>query len=530
MRRPLALSLVAASVVMAATAAQAAPGHDRGPTAGYAAQPITWRTCPSPVLRSRNAECGTLTVPLDYTNPRGRTIKLALSRIRHTSTRYQGVMLVNPGGPGGSGLTLSVLGEFVPDGAGASYDWIGFDPRGVGSSEPALTCDGGYFGYNRPAYVPTSPSIERTWLDRSKAYANACATNGGDLLGHLRTTDTIADMESIRKALGVPQINFYGFSYGTYLGQVYATLHPKQVRRMVLDGNVDPRKIWYRANLDQDVAFERNIKIFFDWVARYDSLYHLGTTARAVEATYDEQLRVLKANPAGGRIGPAEWTDIFLPAGYAVFRFPDVAASFAGWVNDKDADALVAAYDDANGQGPGADNGFAIYLAVQCTDAAWPKNWNQWRIDNWATYVRAPFETWGNAWFNAPCAFWKARSGTPVRVDGSKAPPVLLISETLDGATPYEGSLEVRSRFPKASLVEGVGGSTHAGSLNGVACVDDAVAAYLRRGTLPVRAGGRTSDRKCDAIPHPDPTAAARRGAARDITRQDLQRLISPRL
>ena len=93
-------------------------------------------------------------------------------------------------------------------------------------------------------------------------------------------------MDSIRKALGEKQINFYGFSYGTYLGQVYATLFPNQVRRMVLDGDVDPTRVWYAANLDQDVAFDKNIKIYFDWVAKYDAIYHLGTTGEAVEKRY----------------------------------------------------------------------------------------------------------------------------------------------------------------------------------------------------------------------------------------------------
>ncbi len=100
----------------------------------------------------------------------------------------------------------------------------------------------------------------------------------GAILDHLKTTDVAQDMDSLRKALGEKQINYYGFSYGTYLGQVYGTLYPKNVRRMVLDGNVDPRQVWYQANLDQDVAFDSNIKIYFGWLAKYDDVYHLGNT------------------------------------------------------------------------------------------------------------------------------------------------------------------------------------------------------------------------------------------------------------
>src|SRR6201999_3191302 len=116
------------------------------------------------------------------------------------------------------------------------------------------------------------------------------------------------------------------------------------------------------------------------------------------------------------------------------------------------------------------------YLAVQCTDLRWPSSWPRWQVDNWAMQRKAPFETWANAWYNAPCRSWSARPGRPVTVSGETAPPILLLSESLDAATPFTGSLQVRKRFPKASLVEGVGGTTHAGSLFGDKCVDDTVA------------------------------------------------------
>jgi len=145
---------------------------------GYTPPPVDWGTCTKPSLVTRNAECGFLVVPLDYAHPGGQKIKLAVSRIRHKSADadYQGVMLTNPGGPGGSGLTLAVLGEYVPDHVGEQYDWIGFDPRGVGSSVPALSCDVNYFGYDRPYYVPVNRSLEKTWLAKAEGYATACDT------------------------------------------------------------------------------------------------------------------------------------------------------------------------------------------------------------------------------------------------------------------------------------------------------------------------------------------------------------------
>ncbi|GLZ36905.1 alpha/beta hydrolase [Actinokineospora sp. NBRC 105648] len=522
--------------VVLAPGVQAAPQPKPAPNqVSYDPAPIAWGVCASPGLARRGAECGFLEVPLDYAKPAGTKIKLAVSRIKAKvpAEQYQGIMVTNPGGPGGSGLTLSVLGEFVPNDAGLAYDWIGFDPRGVGSSQPALSCDGNYFSYNRPYYVPATKQLEKTWLDRSKGYAQACDTAGGELLDHVKTTDTVNDIDVIRKALRQDKLNYYGFSYGTYLGQVYSTLYPERVRRMVLDGNVDARKVWYQANLDQDVAFDRNIKIYFDWVAKYDSVYHLGKSGKAVEAKfYAEQLKFIK-NPAGGIIGPDEWTDIFLQAGYYVFGWEDVANAFSAWVNNGDYAGLKALYDASNGQGPGTDNGFAMYLATQCTDVQWPTQWSRWQVDNWLTFLRAPFETWGNAWFNAPCINWGGKVGKPVQVDGSKAPPILLIDETLDAATPYEGSLELRSRFPKSVLIEGVGGTTHSGSLNGVACTDNLIADYLASGKLPARKPGRRSDTQCDPVPVPVPAAVAqqRKVAAApsvpgDITRADLQKLI----
>ncbi|BCB74665.1 alpha/beta hydrolase [Phytohabitans flavus] len=527
MRRILAATVASAIglVLTAGVSSGAAQATGRG-SSGYTPPPISWGICENPVLASRGAECGFVEVPLDYSKPDGTKIKLAISRIKAKSPAadYQGVMLTNPGGPGGSGLIWAVLGEFVPDGVGEDYDWIGFDPRGVGSSEPSLTCDTEYFGYNRPYFVPVTGSLEKTWLARTNAYAEACDRAGGPLLDHLKTTDTVADMESIRKALAAEQINFYGFSYGTYLGQVYATQHPDKVRRMVLDGNVDPSRVWYEANLDQDVQFDKNIEVFFAWVAKYDSVYHLGASADAVKAKYYDTLEKLRTAPAAGKIGPTEWNDIFLSAAYYVFGWEDTAATFAAWVNEGDTEPLLARY--APPGAPGADNGYAIYLGVQCTDVQWPTSWSTWQQDNWRIHTEHPFSTWNNAWYNAPCVSWGAKAGTPVQVNGSKAPPILLISETHDAATPFTGSLEVRKRFPNSALVEGYGGTTHAGSLNGAECIDNTVAAYLATGALPQRLDGNQSDKRCHPIPQPNPTGEPAPPSTTSITRAELQELI----
>jgi len=488
--------------VMSVPAATAVPS--RAPTsAGYTPPPVQWGACTVPRLVDAGAQCGYVVVPLDYDRPNGTKIQLAVSRVMHKTpdAQAQGPMLVNPGGPGGSGLIYAIFGEFVPHGAGDAYDWVGFDPRGVGSSKPALSCIPDYAGYNRPFYVPVTPKLEQTWLKLSKSYAKACDANQHALLSHLKSIDSVRDMESIRKALGAPQINFYGFSYGTYLGQVYGTLYPNRLRRAVFDGVVDATRVWYQANLDQDIAFNKSVKVFFQYVAAHDSTWHLGKSAAVVELRYYAEMRKLIGHPADGKIGPDEWTDIFNQAAYYVYGWVDVADAFAAWVHNRDAAPLVALY----GGPPFDDNGYAIYLGVQCTDAKWPTNWNTWRRDNWRTYAKAPFLTWGNAWFNAPCVYWPAKPGKPVKVDGRGVQSVLMINETLDGATPYSGALQTRKTFPNSVLIEGVGGITHAGSLSGVTCTDDRIAAYLQTGALPARKPGNRSDVQCDPVPAPEP-------------------------
>ena len=480
-----------------------------------AAGPVSWGDCTDAVLKGAGAQCALLTVPLDYRNPGGPTIQLAISRIRHTSpdSQYQGVMLVNPGGPGASGLELSSLGQYVPDGVGGDYDWIGFDPRGVGASVPALSCDPGYFNAPRPNFVTLTPDLQQAWLAKVQGYAQACGRAQPGLLAHLSTIDSAHDLDSIRAALGADQISYYGFSYGTYLGQVYATLFPQRVHRLVLDSNVNPRDVWYQTNLNQDTAFNRNIDLWFGWVAKYDNVFHLGSTTEDVQRLYYQSLRSVADHPAGGVLGPDEFTDVFLQAAYYRFGWTDIAFAWSDWIAHSDPSSLIGLYkqDDT----PGNDNSYAVYLGVQCTDAQWPVSWRDWERDNWRLYAAAPFETWDNAWFNAPCISWPAPAGTPVQVDGGKVSSALLIDETLDGATPFEGSLEVRDLFPGSSLIAEPGGATHADSLFGDSCVDDKISAYLKDGTLPARQPGELADVNCRPLadPVPSPSGPAPSGS-----------------
>ena len=236
------VALVAIGVEVTASASPARL-HLRSPAADVAADStIGWGRCAAAFLRQAHARCAMLDVPLDYADPSGPQIQLALSRILHTvpGDEYQGVMLVNPGGPGGSGVGLVTLGQYVPQHAADAYDWIGFDPRGVGASQPSLSCIPKYFHGHRPPYVPKTTGAREHVARTFRALCGRMRSERArpsSPHGHDRAA---RDMESIRLALGVDQINYYGFSYGTYLGQVYATMFPGKIRRAVFDGTVDP--------------------------------------------------------------------------------------------------------------------------------------------------------------------------------------------------------------------------------------------------------------------------------------------------
>ncbi|HWU33363.1 MAG TPA: alpha/beta fold hydrolase, partial [Marmoricola sp.] len=440
---------------------------------------LAWGACPSEVMVP-GAQCAKLRVPLDYSNPSGAQITLELSRLAHTSGPYLGAMLANPGGPGGSGVNMSGMSLRVPRGVGSQFDWIGWDPRGVGLSEPSLHCDPNYNSGDRPAY--DLAKNRAVWLKRAADYAKACGENGGALLAHMTTEDNARDMDSIRQALGQSKISYYGYSWGSYLGQVYLTLFPTHVKRVVLDGVVDPRGVWYQGNLDQDVAFQKTIGIFFDWVGRNNATYHLGANRAAVQAAFSRELAQLANRPAdNGQVGPDEFIDATLDAGYYVFNWDQDATNMAKLINNHDGSGIESTYQQRNA-GPDNENQTAVYNAVQCTDAPWP-GLAQTLKDNATLAKRAPFETWANMWFNAPCLTWPAAAKAPIAIKAAtNLPQILLIAETFDAATPFSGALQVRSIFPTSSLIEGVNGSTHAGSLNGVACTDNAVADYLSTG------------------------------------------------
>jgi pimeloyl-ACP methyl ester carboxylesterase len=453
--------------------------------------------------------CASLRVPLNYSDPGGRKITLALSEIPATApaAQRQGVLLVNPGGPGAPGLSFaaSTAAGLAPSVA-AQYDIVGFDTRGVGASVPALSCQASFFARPRPNYVPASAAAEQLLINRARGYAAGCERNFGWLLPYMTTEDLARDMDSIRVALGQQQISYYGVSYGTYLGQVYGTLYPHRIRRMVLDSVVDPAGAWYADNIDQDYAFQGRMTAFFAWIAANDEVFHLGSTQAAVNATFGATMARLASHPisspSGPLIGPDELSDTILIGGYSNSWWPYLASALSSYVRGGSGAELVTLYHEVGQQN---ENEFAVYTAVECSDVSWPRSWARWNADTWRVYRTAPFEAWGNAWFNAACAFWPVHGpAMPVHIDGTELPPILMLQGSLDAATPYQGALVARRQLPTARMVVVQGGGNHGQSLATPpnACVNAYLNRYLATGALPPAKPGLVNA-TCPALPAP---------------------------
>ncbi|MFD1048031.1 alpha/beta hydrolase, partial [Kibdelosporangium lantanae] len=438
--------------------------------------------CTDQTLAAGGAECGTLAVPLDPASPTGNTITLAVSRVRHKTATAKGTVLSVPDPFTGSGYQQSLLGARVPQ--GDSFDWIGIARRGLAPSVPAITCAPSPETPGRPNFVPT-PITQPYWTNRIQKTANDCAND--PLLDHMKATDVAADLERVRTAVGASTVSLYGQAYGTYIGQVYQTLYPTRVTRAVYDGSVDPRRIWYNANnFDQDVLLEDNEHRWFDYLAAQDSTYHLGNTRAAVQAVFDQQVRDLTVQPVND-FGPADFIDVYSFSSYSEQTWPILAPALSALVNNNDISMTLGLHSAFYAGDSG--NKYGALLAELCTDTPWPTDWNKWTADTWATHVKAPNSTWGNTWFNGPCAYWKHRPSVPVQPGGLGS--ALIVNGTLDAVMPFEGSLEVRSRFPNSALVSVAGGISFQSTFAGNTCVDGVIADYLVNGAKPARKPGR---------------------------------------
>ncbi len=467
----------------------ASPGAARGASAPAGISALHWHRC---LAQGASMQCASLQVPLNYAKPSGRKITLALTKVAATAParQQQGDLLVNPGGPGGPGRSLAAfVAEGLSPRVAADYNIIGFDPRGVGASTPALSCDPAFFTSLRPDYIPSNASAEQILVNRARSYAADCQQRYGWLLPYLTTADSARDMNSIRAALGVPTISYFGYSYGTYLGQVFATLFPHRLRRMVLDSVVDPAGAWYADNISQDYAFQGRFAAFFAWVAANNARYHLGTTRAQVQSAWYRARARLQAHPVDGTIGADDFDDTFLQGGYSNSLWPGLAAALSSYLHAGSTAQIVSQYQ---AEGVQSENEFAVYHAVECSDVSWPRSWSFWNSDTRRVYRTAPFQAWDNAWFNAACAFWPVRGpARPLQIKGAGLPGILMLQGTLDAATPYAGAQVAHRLLPTARMVIVEGGGNHGQSLAQPpnTCVNGYLNRYLATGALPTRPG-----------------------------------------
>ncbi|NUT27317.1 MAG: alpha/beta fold hydrolase [Streptomyces sp.] len=459
------------------------------PTAGpaRAATSLAFGACPDSVPKPPapdRVECGRLSVPLDRRHPSGPHIEIAVSRVPASGTpaERRGILLVNPGGPGGSGLPYAVTKRAkLPASVRRAYDVIGFDPRGVGSSTP-VDCGpmGGLFTAPGADPVPTTPRAERTYLTSLRQMADDCATGAGTAaLPYLSTEQTAYDMDAIRAALGEPRTGFLGVSYGSYLGAAYAARFPQRVGRMVLDSVVGPWD-WYDFDVVQSRAMLRARDTFFAWSAAHPERFGLGGDADAVRQAYLRARRGLAARPVNG-FGPAEFDRAVYRALGRTERWAGLADGLRGYLADGSPDGLrpASAFDS-----PAARNYEAANRIVKCADGPGPTP-REIVADIRRTRRLDPQPVLTGMEASA-CAYWHHRPDRRTPLGGPAAPPVLLVASAHDPVTPIEGARELRELLPGSRLVTLDDDYSHGVfASRGNACVDEAVAAYLIDGTVP---------------------------------------------
>lgn len=454
-------------------------------------EPLQWTPCQNE--RLKNLECARLEVPLDHDNPTGPKISLALSRNRHTDPDYRGVILSHPGGPGSSGLRAPYYAYALDQQLGAKYDWVSLDPRGVGQSHPKLDCVTPQNTLKGLPNVPQDQVQVQRWKTQARRVAEQCSQGEGSaLLPFLNTSDLARDLEAVRQALDVEKVTYFGASYGSYVGQFYASMFPHRIDKMILDGVIDVGIDDYDHNLDQQRAFQKSADIFLAWLAENNAHFNLGSTFDEVRNRVYGKLDEVRALPEQTEMHPARLlTEALVSAGYSVRVWPSIGFGLSTWLNNGDLTPLTESV------GSDSTNLHSIYLAVMCKDTAWP-NWDTVLSDAKVSHEAYPLISWYNTWYNAPCAEWKIPATPPAPLNFSKITfPILLLSETHDAATPFKGALATRKRLPSSVLVEGAGGSSHSTAMFGSACTRETIYNFLDRGVLPPRVQENRADKQC---------------------------------
>ena len=447
---------------------------------------VLWHGCGS-------IECASLSVPLDRAKPTGRHIELALARRPADGTRL-GVLLANPGGPGGSGVGLvqaadQVFGPKIRE----RFDIVSWDPRGVGASTP-IDCSDRLDSFYAADRSNADEATARKNAIVAKQFADSCRRNGRGLLPYLSTRASAADMDAIRAAMRVPTISYLGFSYGTYLGALYADRYPNRLRAMVLDGAIDPALSNGASTIRQAVGFDRSLDAFLRWCtdnskcafARHGnpvSAFHDLTTSLEHETLPGKvggEQRTL--GPGEANIGIA--TALYAGRGRDGWERLGIALAHASRGNGS---GLLELSDIYTGRRPGGryNNETDAFYAIGCLDAPAPPTLAAVRKIAVTAERVAPVFGASNAWLGLPCTFWPAKpDGTIGPIRAAAAPPILVIGTTDDPATPYKSAQALAKELKRGRLLTYVG-EGHTAYGRGDSCIDDNVETYLISRRLP---------------------------------------------
>ncbi|MEU3058358.1 alpha/beta hydrolase [Streptomyces griseus] len=481
MRRSLSLALAAGAVAVAAAmpgASAATPG-----AAGAGPDTVRWGPCPEDVTAPR-LQCSTLDVPLDYRRPDGRRIEIAISRLASENpSKRRGVLVTDPGGPGGSGLGYPAVlaASGLPQEVLDSYDVIGLDPRGVGRSSP-VTCDLTQEQQHRGSFAPyahTAADVTRE-AGYARTVARQCATSRTAwMLPHITTANTARDMDRIRAALGERKISYLGHSYGTYLGAVYTTMFPKRGDRVVLDSNLGPGGYDVTAMRLFARGLEDRFPDFAEFAAAHPE-YGLGTTPEQVTAKFFDLAKRLERKPVQGVDGTAFRAATFERL-YADALMPHLAAFWQALDTDRPLPPYLPLPADL-------ENLMASRLHVICGDARWPGTVREYQRNVAVDRVRYPM-LGGSTASIGPCAFWPAgQVEPPVRIGDRGPSNVLMVQNERDPGTPLAGARELRQAFGRrAVMVTADQGGHGVYPFDGNVCANDAVTRFLTTGQRPVR-------------------------------------------
>ena len=506
--RPLSSALLSLGLLVSGQAALPTPagatpepgaGQTPGPNPPTASAPQSWGNCSQFLTDTSEiptAQCATVSVPVDYNNPGGPQAKLAVIRVPATGPRT-GSLLVNPGGPGGSAVDMVAGMASDLDGSPIrrNFDLVGFDPRGVGHSTPALRCrtDAEFDAYRREPMVDYSPTgvahIEQIY----KQLAQQCTNRMGNaFLANVGTASVAKDMDVVRQALGDDQINYLGYSYGTELGAAYLEKFANHVRAMVLDGAIDPTVGPVDENVEQMAGFQTAFNDYASDCARTAGC-PLGTDPAQFVNRYHALVDPLAAKPGKTSdprgLGYADASTGTINALYTPSRWKYLTSGLLGLQRGTDADDLLLLADDYEGRGRNGhySNDQDAFNAVRCVDAPNPTDSASWVNADQRIRQAAPFLSYGQFTGNAPrdlCGLWPVPATSSPHAAPTEAPgKVVVVSTTHDPATPYQAGVNLARQLGGPLIT--YDGTQHTAVFNGNQCVDGAVVNYFVSGAPP---------------------------------------------